>query len=68
MAGEPGERPEKDVKAQWVATFDAMEQLHDLFKSLRVGGFSESQALRIVALVIIGGGSSSEDTTSKPTT
>lgn len=68
MVGQPGEAPEKDTKTQWTQMFDAMEQLHDLFKSLRVGGFSESQALRIVALVIIGGGSSSEDTTSKPTT
>lgn len=39
---------------EWTEAFDAMEKLHDLFKSLMVGGFSEDQALRIVALFLTG--------------
>lgn len=48
------ERTEQDTKMQWTDLFDAAEKLHELFKSLMVGGFTEYQALRIVAFVMTG--------------
>lgn len=56
MAGEPGESPEKTERAaqELHELFDSMEKMHDVFKALQVGGFSELQALRIVAFMMMG--------------
>lgn len=47
---------EASLGVAWTELYEVGEKLHDLFKTLMVGGFTEDQALKLIAHLLAQGG------------